>query len=134
MSELVTLRDEFRERHWLSEVSHGDERFVDLVAARLQAGQELYGDSWAWIGAEKLISELVAEALDLGAWAVLCDQALDRDTDLTELHRRQLRSVLRVAAQAGARAHALLDQALTSIDRTGRSGDLPPQQDRGTDD
>jgi hypothetical protein len=113
----VSIRDTFRERHWLTEVSNGDAEFVEHVMSRLDAGQETFGDSWAWIGVRRHFEELLEEASDLAAWSVLADQALDRETNLTDLHREQLHSVLRVAAQSGARAHVILLQALTSIDR-----------------
>jgi hypothetical protein len=48
-------------------------------------------------------------------WAVLADQALDRDPEISDLHREQIRAVLAVAARCGAQAHQALTTALGSV-------------------
>jgi hypothetical protein len=109
------LRNLDRERRFLVDVAPASPTFVQAVQARLQAGDEQYGDSWAWIGVRKHLAELMEEAVDLAGWAVLCEQALDQQT-MSETSRRRLSAVLRVVARRGARAHELLAQTLRIID------------------
>jgi hypothetical protein len=111
----MSLRDGFRERRLLAAAARGHEPFVRHAEARLEAGQEPFGDSWAWFGMPRHLRELLEEAADLGAWAVLADQALDRDPHLSHLHREQLRAVLAIAARRGAQAHEALTRALESV-------------------
>jgi hypothetical protein len=44
-------------------------------------------------------------------------EALDRDPQLSSVHREQLRAVLAVAARRGAQAHEALSRALGSVTR-----------------
>jgi hypothetical protein len=108
-------RQALRERAFLTEAARGHAPFIAEAQARLEAGEELYGDSWAWIGIRRHLAELLEEAADLGAWAVLADQALDRDHELSDLHRQQISAVLAVAARCGAQAHQALTTALRSV-------------------
>jgi hypothetical protein len=110
-------RDLARETRFLTEGARGDRPFIDDAQARLAAGEDTFGDSWMWIGIRRHLTELLEEAADLGAWGCLADQALDRENDLSDLHREQLRSVLVVAARRGASAHGVLSNALRSVER-----------------
>lgn len=113
----MTVRDGFRERRLLAAAARGHEAFIRHVEARLEAGQEPYGDSWAWVGIRRHLAELLAEAADLGAWSVLADQALDRYPELSDPQREQIRAVLAIAARCGAEAHEALTTALASVNR-----------------
>src|SRR5450755_3893089 len=108
----MSLRDGFRERRLLADAARGHEPFIRHAEARLEAGEEPFGDSWAWIGIRRHLEELLSEAADLGSWSCLADQALDRDPHLSDLHREQLRAVLAIAARRGAQAHEALTRAL----------------------
>jgi hypothetical protein len=112
----MTRRDTQREHVFLTEAARGHDSFVAQCEARLEAGEERFGDSWAWVGIRRHLTELLEEAADLGSWAVLADQALDHDQALSDLHKEQLRSVLAVASHRGAQAHELLSQALRSVE------------------
>ena len=50
----------------------------------------------------------------------LVDEALDREHDLGNLHKQQIRSVLTAAAHHGADAHALLTNARRSLEERPR--------------
>ena len=65
---MTPARDIQRERALLSQAARGHAPFVAEAQARLEAGEELYGDSWAWIGVRRHLSELLEESADLGAW------------------------------------------------------------------
>jgi hypothetical protein len=110
-------RDLHREHAFLLDANRGPGAFVVHVEERLAAGEDTFGDSWMWIGIRRHLTELLEEAADLGAWGCLADQALDRENDLSDLHREQLRSVLVVAARRGASAHGVLSNALRSVER-----------------
>lgn len=114
---MTPARDHHRERRFLAEAARGQRAFVDQCESRLEAGEEQFGSSWAWIGIRKHLVELLEEAADLGAWAVLADQALDRSHELSALHRDQIRAALADTAHRGAQAHAAVDRALKSIER-----------------
>jgi hypothetical protein len=111
----ASRRDVARERAFLREAGRDREPFVEHAEARLARGEETYGDSWAWIGIRRHLTELLEEAADLGAWASLATQALEGERDLSELHRVQIGAVLVIAARHGAQAHAALSNALRSI-------------------
>ena len=110
-------RQAAREHRFLTDAARGHAPFIAESQARLEAGEELYGDSWAWIGIRRHLTELLEEAADLGAWAVLADQALDRDPQLSDQDREQIRAVLAGAARHGAQAHQALTTALRSATR-----------------
>jgi hypothetical protein len=110
-------RQAAREQRFLADAARGHAPFVAHAQARLEGGEELYGDSWAWIGIRRHLTELLEEAADLGAWATLADQALDRDSEVSDQHREQIRAVLAVAARRGAQAHQALSAALRSMSR-----------------
>jgi hypothetical protein len=112
---VTPARDSFRERRLLADAARGHHAFVAQAKARLEAGEELYGDSWAWIGIRRHLAELLEEAADLGAWAALADQALDTDPRLSDQHRERIRAILAVAARCGAQAHQALTAALGSV-------------------
>lgn len=116
----MSLRDTQREQRLLAAAARGHLPFADQAFARLEAGEEPFGDSWTWIGIARHLSELLEEASDLGAWSALADQALDRERDLSDLHRGQLRAVLELVARRGAEAHQALSQALRSVERVKR--------------
>ena len=105
------IRDLEREKRLLRDAARGHDPFVQHAADRLDAGEEPYGDSWAWIGIGRHLRELAEEAADLGAWAVLADQALDREHDLSDVDRARIRAVLELVARRGAQAH----EALTGL-------------------
>ena len=110
----MSLRDQQREQTFLRDAARGHEAFVQHATARLDAGEEPYGDSWAWIGIGRHVRELAEEAADLGAWAALADQALDREHDLPDVDRARTRAVLELVARRGAQAH----EALTGLGAT----------------
>ena len=116
----MTARDLHREHAFLANAARGHAGFVTHAEQRLEAGDETFGDSWAWIGIHKHLTELLEEAADLGAWAALADQALDRDPAVTGVPRDQLRAVLALCALHGAAAHRSLAQALTTLERQTR--------------
>ena len=109
------LRDLDRERQFLTDAARGHEPFVRHATSRLDAGEELYGDSWAWIGVRKHLAELLEEAADLGSWAVLADQALDLDPGLSDVDRGRIRAALRLTARSGAQAHTALTGVLATL-------------------
>jgi hypothetical protein len=111
----MTRRDRDRERAFLADAARGHRPLVDHALARLDAGDELYGDSWAWIGIRKHLAELLEEAADLGAWAVLAHQALDHEPRLSAVDRQRVAGVVAAAAAHGARAHAALTAAVTAL-------------------
>ena len=108
-------RDLKRERAFLTEAAHGEAVFVTHAEARLVAGEQEHGDSWCWVGIKHLLREAMEETVDLACWSALALQALDRETDLSDLHKDQIRSVLVAAARRGAQAHGLLMNAHTSM-------------------
>lgn len=112
MTEPQPLRSVDRERRFLHAVAPDSPAFVEAVQARLQAGEERYGDSWAWIGVRRHFAELMEESVDLAGWAVLCEQALDQDPAVDEVTRRRASAVLRLTARSGARTYDLLAQTL----------------------
>jgi hypothetical protein len=114
---MMTERDSFRERRFLAEAACGHLAFVEQAAQRLDTGQATYGDSWQWIGVRRHLAELIEEACDLGAWAVLCDQALDQEHGLDADERERLRQTLRRVAALGAAAHRLLSDASEQLER-----------------
>jgi len=108
---MTTARDTERETRFLAGAARGHNPFVAQAQARLEAGEEIYSDSWAWIGILRHLAELLEEAADLGSWAALADQALDRE-QLTEREREHIRASLELAACCGAQAHAALTAGL----------------------
>jgi hypothetical protein len=104
----VTLRDLDREQRFLHNAARGHEPFIEHATARLDVGEEPYGDSWAWIGIRRHLAELAEEAADLGSWAALADQALDREQELSDVDRARIRAVLELVARRGAEVHAAL--------------------------
>lgn len=112
---MTDRRDLRREHQLLAAANRGQPgRFIEHAEERLAAGEAVYGDSWAFAGIRRLLTEMQEEAADLGSWSVLADQALDLE-ELTDLHRDQIRAVLALAAHRGAQAHAALSRALASI-------------------
>lgn len=75
----MSRRDPQRETAFLTEAARGHAPFVEQATARLDMGEEIYGDSWAWIGLRRHLAELLEEAADLGSWAALASQALDTE-------------------------------------------------------
>jgi hypothetical protein len=114
-SRMNPVRNHDREHTFLAAAARGHAPFVAHAQARLEAGDEPFGDSWAWIGIGRHLSELLEEAADLGAWAALADEALDLER-LTDRQRQQVRAVLALAARRGAEAHQSLTAALRSIE------------------
>ena len=119
----VSRRDPDRERAFLAEAARGHQPFVDHALARLDAGDELYGDSWVWIGMRRHLAELLEEAADLGAWAVLAHQALDHEPRLSAVDRQRVAGAVAAAARHGARAHAALTAAVTALGTTADDGE-----------
>jgi len=111
----MSQRDPDRERTFLAAAARGHHPFVEQATARLDAGEEVYGDSWAWIGLRRHLTELLEEAADLGSWAALSAQALDHEPDLSDANRQRIAGVLAATASHGARAHALLSTVTTTI-------------------
>jgi hypothetical protein len=107
-------RDQRREARFLGDAARGHDPFVVQAQARLAAGEEIFGQSWAWIGIRKHLTELLEEAADIGSWAVLAVQALDRE-QLADAERDRIRAVLELAARRGAQAHAALTAGLDSL-------------------
>jgi hypothetical protein len=113
----MSVCDQRRELAFLAAAARGHESFVTQVRARLEAGEPEFGDSWAWIGIRRHLTELREEAADLGAWSVLADQALDHEQQLADADRDRTRAVLELAARRGAQVHQLLSSALRSLDQ-----------------
>jgi hypothetical protein len=109
-------RDPGRERQFLA-TAVGEQRsaFVTEAQTRLTAGEQLYGDRWATVGIRRLLGELVEEAVDLGAWAALAEQAVDLEPGLSDVRADQIRGVLALAARRGAQAHDVLAQIVRSL-------------------
>ena len=105
------IRDLEREKRFLRDAARGHDPFVQHALDRLEAGEEPFGDSWAWIGIRKHLAELAEEAADVGGWAALADQALDREHGLSDVDRARIRAVLELVARRGAQAH----EALTGL-------------------
>jgi len=117
----MSQRDPGRERAFLIEAARGHEPFVEQAIARLDGGEEIYGDSWKWIGLRRHFAELLEEAADLGSWAALAAQALDHEPDLSDADRQRIDAVLAATARHGARAHALLTAATGALGAEARS-------------
>lgn len=117
----VSLRDLDRERRFLRDAARAHAPFVEHASERLAAGEEPFGDSWAWIGVRRHLAELLEEAADLGAWAALCEQALDRELELAAEDRQRLRAVVQIAARAGAEAHEALTGAAQALPHGGQA-------------
>lgn len=117
----MSQRDPDRERTFLADAARGHHPFVEQATARLDAGEEIYGDSWAWIGLRRHLVELLEEAADLGSWATLAAQALDHEPDLSDADRQRIAGVLAATASHGARAHALLTAATSALGTGARS-------------
>jgi hypothetical protein len=111
----MSLRDPEREQRFLRDAARHHEPFAEHAAARLAAGEEPFGDSWAWIGIRRHLAELLEEAADVGAWAVLAEQALDREP-LADVDRRRIGAVLQLVARCGAQAHEALTGAVRALD------------------
>jgi hypothetical protein len=112
----MIARDLAREHRLLGEAARGHDSFVHQAEARLAAGEDEFGDSWAWIGTRQHLHELLEECADVGSWAALCDQALDIDPRLTDQQRDQVRAALHVAARHGADAHRMITQITRVLD------------------
>lgn len=80
------------------------EGFADHARRRLQAGERAYAGRWAGVGWHQFAHELTEEAADLGAWAVLALQTIERD--VPEHARADAALLLDCIARAGAEAHA----------------------------
>jgi hypothetical protein len=89
---VVSLRDLEREQRFLADAARGHEPFVEHATARLDAGEPLFGDSWAWIGIRK---HLVP--------------------DLSDVDRQRIDAVPQLAARRGAQAHEALSGALRVV-------------------
>jgi hypothetical protein len=111
----TSLRDLDRERRFLRHAARHHEPFAQHAAARLAAGEEPFGDSWAWIGIGRHLLELLEEAADVGAWATLAEQALDREP-LSDVDRQRIGAVLQLVARCGAQAHEALTGAMRALD------------------
>lgn len=72
------------------------------VTARLEHGQDRYGDQWAERPAGDLVAEAVEEAVDLAAWSCLALQSIDADA------RAGVEETLARACAAAAEAYAWL--------------------------
>jgi hypothetical protein len=112
---VVSLRDPGREQRFLRDAARHHEPYAEHAAARLEAGEEPFGDSWAWIGIRRHLAELLEEAADVGAWATLAEQALDREA-LSHVDRERIGAVLQLVARCGAQAHEALTGAVRALD------------------
>jgi hypothetical protein len=110
----MSLRDQAREQRFLRDAARGHDPFSDHAAARLDAGEDTYGDSWVWVGIRRHLDELLEEAADLGSWAALAEQALDREP-LSDVDRQRILAVLHLAARHGAQAHEALTGAARAL-------------------
>jgi hypothetical protein len=117
-------RDEARERLWLEDavanLGTADTKFVEHALRRLAVGQELYGDRWAGLGFERLLSELEEEAADIGAWGVLALQAVQTDPNVSDVMRDHIWLLVHVAIALGAYSYQAL--ALVRGDLEQRAG------------
>jgi hypothetical protein len=114
---VASSRDFAREHRFFEAISAGQPEFVQAAEQRLAVGEKEYGDSWIWVGIRHLLSETTEEAVDLAAWSALASEAVDRDSDLTDLHRQQIQAVLTTAARSGAAAYAALTLAHKSLEK-----------------
>ena len=91
-----------QEKAWLRRAAAdaGAADFADHAIARLEDGAVAYGDRWAELGIGRLVTELVEEAADLGAWGVLAFQALELEGGLNEASRVSLGGRLHAAILA----------------------------------
>ena len=87
---------------------------------RLAVGQELYGDRWAGLGFERLLSELEEEAADIGAWGVLALQAVQTAPNVSDVMRDHIWLLVHVAIALGAYSYQAL--ALVRGDLEQRAG------------
>jgi hypothetical protein len=106
-------RDPARELLWLelAEASAGHAGFTDHVLARLAAGQHVYGDEWAGLSFDRLLTELEEEAADIGAWGVLALQKLAANPDVSDAMRDHIAIVVHVAIAMAAYAYQALKLA-----------------------
>ncbi len=101
-------RDLARELRMLTEA--GGWEYAAAVAARLDAGAEDYGESFAWCARSRLWSRLAQESVDVGAYSALTLRRLELDgTAPRQLER--LRALLLSIARHGAEAEALISEA-----------------------
>lgn len=107
------------EKTWLrrAEIDAGAASFAAHAIARLDAGASVYGERWAELGVERLITELAEEAADLGAWGVLALQALELKQALSAAARAAIASRVHAAILAGGRAHRELERARDELAR-----------------
>jgi hypothetical protein len=103
-------RDPDRERRFLHAASPLVPAFREHACRRLAAGEVEYGDSWATRPIEGLLSEIIEECADIGAWAALTDQAVDR-TEFDQADRELITEALLDAARLGAFAWARIATA-----------------------
>jgi hypothetical protein len=103
---MTARRDLERERLFFRKAAMLAPPFREHARERLEAGDREYGDSWATRGLADLLFEIAEECVDVAAWAVLTDQALDERTDLEPVDRDFARKALRDAARYGAFAYA----------------------------
>jgi hypothetical protein len=99
-------------------VPAGGSPFVAHAVDRLELGDREYGESWARRPLAELLNELLEEAADLGAWAVLTLQSLG---GLDPARYTAVEAAVLDAARAGARAHSAVLCALQEI-----TGPVPP--------
>lgn len=102
-------RDLGLERVFLDAAELGSETrgFADHARRRLHAGERAYAGRWANVGWDQLVHELTEEAADLGAWAVLALQTIERDVPE---QARDATRLLEVIARAGAEAHGAAER------------------------
>lgn len=91
-------------------------RFTCAVVARLEAGEDAYGDRWRSQGFSRLGVEIREEGADAAAWALLAAQSPELSPDqrhavMPELHR---------VIVAGAEIVAAVERAIAAIERGGR--------------
>jgi hypothetical protein len=104
-------RDPDRERQFLRKAGPGAPPYGAHACRRLATGKREYGNSWATRGLPALMSEILEECADVGAWAALAVQALDHEADLDDDDRETVADALLAAARYGALAYARIGNA-----------------------
>jgi hypothetical protein len=109
-----SLRDAERERRFILDAARGH-AFIEQTTSLLEAEQELFGDSWAQLGARRHLRELLEECADIGARAAIAERALRHEQGLTSADRARTRAVLAFSARHAAQNHQVLTAVLGAL-------------------
>lgn len=90
--------------------------FGEQVAARLDAVGARHGDRWLELPLRRFVSEIRAEAADLGGWPVLMAQRLMRDGDQVDDCSLEARLILQAIAAHGVQVEQLLRRLTATLE------------------